>query len=371
MEKNLHIADIQLRNFRIYNSLEIQFCDGINGFAGNNGAGKTNLLDAIYYTCMSKSYFHHSDQFNIRHNEDFMRITSSVNCNHNTYKIDYKIIKGMKKELFINDAKEEKLAAYVGKFPCVIITPDDNSIILQGSEERRRLMDVTICQLDNLYTETLMAYNRCLQQRNAMLKNFAVSSNIQYDFLEVIDAQMSYYAQLIWQSRKSFMEEYTTLVKNLYQQISGQKEEINLVYETALEYKEMKQLLFENRNKDLYQQRTTRGIHTDDIDFQMSGHSVKKTGSQGQQKSFLFALKMAQYFLLKNRKNLSPILLLDDIFDKFDERRVEAVFQLISLQDLAQVFISDTHPERLQSFMRQTGVNSQIFKIDKGNAFLL
>lgn len=356
-----------MSQFRIFEGLELELSQGVNGFSGNNGAGKTNFLDAVYYLSMAKSYFHASEQYNFRHQSDFFRIEGQFNSGNEIYQTKFKVVKGQKKELTINFAKEEKLSAYVGKFPCVIITPDDNAILLGGSEERRRLIDATLCQLNAAYTERLMLYNRILQQRNATLKQFAQMGRVNYDWLDAIDAQLMPLNQSIYEERKLFIEGFQPIVADLYGHISGDAESANVVYESSLNKYSHESLLLQTRERDLILQRTTRGIHTDDLDLLLNGYPVRKVGSQGQQKSFLVALKMAQYLLLRNRKNLSPILLLDDIFDKFDESRVSKVFDLIHKESLGQVFISDTHPERLAAFIRQTSEMHQLFKVNAGH----
>lgn len=367
VDKKCFLEQVRLSHFRIFEELELELSPGVNGFSGNNGAGKTNFLDAVYYLTMAKSYFHASEQYNYRHQSDFFRIEGQFKSGDDVFHTKFKIVKGQKKELTFNFSKEEKLSSYVGKFPCVIITPDDNAIILGGSEERRRLLDATLCQLNPVYTEQLMLYNRILQQRNATLKQFAQSGQINHDWLDAIDAQLIPLNFQIHQERKSFIEAFHPLVESIFAHISGEIETANVVYDSSLNQNSPKDLLRNTRARDLILQRTSRGIHTDDLDLLLNGYPVRKVGSQGQQKSFLVALKMAQYLLLRNRKNLSPILLLDDIFDKFDENRVAKVFDLIHKESLGQVFISDTHPERLAAFIRQTTEMHQLFKVNAGH----
>jgi DNA replication and repair protein RecF len=366
VDKGMAILSLELRDFKNYGQLRIEFCADLNGMAGPNGAGKTNILDALYYLCTTKGYFNGTEQYNFRHGTDLMQLKGLIALKGYDYQAEIRVAKGKKKELLINKARENKLSEYVGKFPVVIIAPDDNQIILGGSEERRRLLDSGLCQADSIYTDQLLRYNKILQQRNALLKQIADSDQRQDSLLDTIDEMLVGLAQNIYQQRKEFCNSYSSIAAEVYQRISGAAEAASIQYHSHLDEYPLEIWLKKNRDKDILLQRTTKGVHLDDLDLQLDGHPVKKVGSQGQQKTFVVALKMGLYALLKDRKNLYPALLLDDIFEKFDEERVSRLFEWLGDGHKGQIFISDTHPERLEAFMSRSGRPYQLFQVNNG-----
>lgn len=294
-----------------------------------------------------------------------MLLEARISIAGDPYSVKIKAIKGKKKELFLNQAKESKASSYVGRFPVVMIAPGDTTLLTGSSEERRRLIDFGLCQIDPGYTEALMEYNKVLQNRNALLRMMAEQAPSSHDtLLETYDTMLSQLANDIYESRKSFCAHFSESVQETYAAISEARENITLQYSSHLEEGPLSDLLKKNRAKDLILQRTTRGIHLDDIELLMDEHPVKKTGSQGQQKTFVVALKMGLYTLLQHRKNLYPVLLLDDIFEKFDERRVRRLFECMGDSKMGQIFITDTHPERLQSFMEKSGKTQRLFIVN-------
>lgn len=360
------ILSLELRDFKNYGQIHLEFCADLNGMAGPNGAGKTNILDALYYLCTTKGYFNGTEQYNFRHGTDLLQVKGKVALKGYDYHTEIRVAKGKKKELLVNKAKETKLSEYIGKFPVVIIAPDDNQIILGGSEERRRLLDSGMCQADSTYTDQLLRYNKILQQRNALLKKIAGSEHRQDDLLDTIDEMLAGLAQKIYLQRKDFCDRYSSIAADVYKRISGDAEGASVKYQSHLDEFPLEIWLKKNREKDILLQRTTKGIHLDDLDLQLDGHPVKKVGSQGQQKTFVVALKMGLYALLKDRKNLYPALLLDDIFEKFDEERVARLFEWLGDGHKGQIFISDTHPERLEAFMARSGRPYQMFQVNNG-----
>jgi DNA replication and repair protein RecF len=369
VDKGMAILSLELRDFKNYGQLRLEFCADLNGMAGPNGAGKTNILDALYYLCTTKGYFNGTEQYNFRHGTDLMQLKGLIALKGYDYQAEIRVAKGKKKELLINKARENKLSEYVGKFPVVIIAPDDNQIILGGSEERRRLLDSGLCQADSTYTDQLLRYNKILQQRNALLKQIADSDQRQDSLLDTIDEMLAGLAQNIYQQRKEFCNSYSSIAAEVYQRISGAAEAASIQYHSHLDEYPLEIWLKKNRDKDILLQRTTKGVHLDDLDLQLDGHPVKKVGSQGQQKTFVVALKMGLYALLKDRKNLYPALLLDDIFEKFDEERVSRLFEWLGDGHKGQIFISDTHPERLEAFMSGSGRPYQLFQVNNGEVY--
>jgi DNA replication and repair protein RecF len=363
---SLAISTLELRDFKNYQHLSLEFCPDLNGLAGPNGAGKTNILEALYYLCTSKGYLNSTDLFNFRHHTEALQIRGQMTISEHPYLAEIKVVRGRKKEVSVNRAKEAKLAAYVGKFPVVIIAPDDNQIILGGSEDRRRLLDNGLCQSNSTYTDQLVQYNKTLQQRNALLKQIAVEGKGSNSLLDTFDEMLSGLGHQIYQQRKKFTDRYSSEVAAIYQRISGDAEQAILKYESHLDEYPLLEWLQRNREKDILLQRTTKGIHLDDLDLRLNDYPLKKTGSQGQQKTFVVALKMGLYALLQHRKNLYPALLLDDIFEKFDEDRVSRLFEWLGDGHKGQIFISDTHPDRLENFMSKSGRPFKMFTVNHG-----
>lgn len=348
-----HIQQIKLTNYKNYTFTSVDFSENLNFIVGNNGIGKTNLLDAIYYSCLTKSYLSSSDVMLPNFSSDFFRIETKFSLNNDNQLLEVKYLKQEKKEIFVNKAKIEKQSAFIGKFPCVIVTPDDNQLILGAGELRRRFMDATLCQFSTEYLNHLMTYNKVLTQRNALLKSFYENRSFDKNLLDVYNQKLIVSGKLIFAFRKSFLDKLIPIFTSIYKQIFDGTEEINIHYDSDLQSKDFEQLIADSEEQDRSAQRTTKGIHTDDLIFELNHFPVKKIGSQGQQKTFLLSLKLAQYELLKMEKQVKPLLLLDDIFDKLDANRIARIFQLINGDDFGQVFITDTDEVSIQSLIKE------------------
>ncbi len=328
---------------------------------GNNGVGKTNLLDAVYYSCLSKSYLTSTDIMAANFDSVFFRIESDILLDSDNQLLEIKYLKQEKKEVFLNKTKMEKQAEFVGKFPCVIITPDDNQLILGSSEQRRKFMDATIAQFSPEYLSNLITYNKLLTQRNALLKSFYENRTFDKNLLDVYNEKLIACGRLILTYRKSFLEQFLPLFQRVYRQIFDGQESVSITYESDLLNNDYEKVISDSLQQDRNAQRTTKGIHTDDLRFELNGYPVKKTGSQGQQKTFLLSLKLAQYELLKMQKQLYPLLLLDDIFDKLDSNRIRKIFELLNSDHFGQVFITDTNEAAIRELLEEHGIHE--FKI--------
>lgn len=330
--------------------------------------GKTNILDAIHYLCLSKSHFTASDRHVAQHDADFFRLEGIFERDERTERIVAKVIPGKQKILERNGLAYERMADHIGLLPLVMLTPDDTQLALEGSEARRKFLDGSLAQLDALYLTHLMQYNRVLKQRNALLKREDFIRHPQPVLLDAYKEQMVEPAALIYAHRQRFAEEFTPLFQKFYASLSGSKEEVACTYRTQLHKESMAELLEKNLNRDVILQRTSAGLHRDDLVFVMDGHPLKRFASQGQLKSFILALKLAQYELLRQKKNTGPLLLLDDIFDKLDGDRVRSLLQLILDAAFGQVFITDTDPDRLRRIVEDAGTDFHFFHVADGKA---
>ncbi len=306
------------------------------------------MLEAIYYLCMGKGYFTSGEQYNFKKGESSFLIEGKfiLEKYEDSIKVIYKNLEG--KALYRNEIKYLRIAEHVGKYPVMVIEPDDTLIIAEGGETRRKLIDQVICQVDHNYLEHLIIYNKILLQRNSLLKSMYEKKNRNDALLEVYDKQLCEIAIQVFNKRKEISAEVQEIMNTMYHTISGGKEIVSMEYDSDLHKNDLQSLLIKNREKDLYLQRTTSGIHKDDYDLRIENQPVKKFGSQGQKKSMMIAWKLALYQWIKNKKEVLPILLLDDIFDKLDEERVSNLFTLISTPLFGQVFITDTEEDRLR-----------------------
>jgi DNA replication and repair protein RecF len=358
----LELKKIILTHFKNYDISSFEFNEKVIGICGLNGKGKTNLLDAIYYCCFTKSYFASSDALNIHFKKEGFRLEGHFNKDDQWQKVIC-IHRGNRKEFFLNDVLYEKISKHIGLLPAVMIAPDDIEIITGGSEERRRYLDTLICQLDNEYLQKLMTYNKVLQQRNSLLKQSADKAVMDLSLLEVIDMQLLEPAQYIYSKRLDYCNELVPLVQDFYHQLAANAEQISLVYESHLHKEPMDQLLKKNIDRDRFLQRTSTGIHKDDLSFSLNGNVFKIIASQGQRKSLLFSLKLAEYQLIKKYKGFAPLLLLDDVFEKLDESRMQNLLHWVCNENNGQVFITDTHRERLENAFAQLQVQGQIIEL--------
>ena len=363
----MHLEELKLTNFRNYEFQSFRFSPQLNLIAGLNGMGKTNLLDAIYYLCMGKSQFSGTDRNVVRKGESFFRIEGLFLRKKKKETIVAKVQPGKQKVLERNKTPYAKLADHVGFLPIVFKAPDDTALALEGSEERRRFLDNTLCQLDGHYLKHLVNYNKILQKRNALLKQFAELGNFDPTLLEVYNNQLLEPSSYIAEKRKEFISDFQPVFNKYYHIICGGIEAVSCNYKSQLLENEIIDLFNESVEKDRILQRTTVGIHKDDLQFKMNGLPLKRFASQGQLKSFILALKLTQFSILKKEKNITPILLLDDLFDKLDDKRVEHLLELLVKKDFGQVFITDTHPQRSEDFARHFGGDYEKFIIENGS----
>ncbi|MEM1256992.1 MAG: DNA replication and repair protein RecF, partial [Bacteroidota bacterium] len=325
--------------------------------------GKTNILDAIYHLSFGKSYFNPVSTQNVRHGTEFFVIEGQFEKENKHEKIVCSFKKGSKKIIKRNGKAYERFSEHLGFLPLVIISPADRDLIIEGSDTRRKFIDGVISQSDKDYLHTLIEYNKVLTQRNSLLKYFVANNTFSADTLSIYNDQLHERGTLIYNKRKSFLETFIPIFREQYAIISNKEEHIDLSYDSKLAEHSLHHLLSNSLERDRALQYTSVGIHKDDLGFTISGHPIKKFGSQGQQKSFLIALKLAQFHFIKEQSNTTPILLLDDIFDKLDEKRVSRLISLVEQDSFGQLFISDTHPERTEKVVKNTHQEYKIFTL--------
>ena len=358
----LLLRKISLVQFKNYTGEHFGFNKRIIGITGRNGSGKTNLLDAIYYLCFTKSYFTSSEAQNTQYLTNGFRLEGFLYNDGHESKIVCTLKDG-KKDIALNDEHYERFSHHIGKFPAVMIAPDDAEIILGGSEERRKWLDSLLCQLHPGYLENLITYQKILQQRNSLLKTIASQGRSQDALLNVYDEQLIQHGTPVFERRREFLPAFIQQVQKLYDYLAGQHEVVNIQYQCSLHEQSFSQLLSANRYKDHIMQRTTGGIHRDDLLFLLNDHAMKSSASQGQRKSFLFALKLAQYEVMKQYKRFPPLLLLDDVFEKLDQERVSRLISLVSSPVYGQVFITDTHASRLLDAFKENQDSFQLVEM--------
>ena len=360
----MNLQDLSLINYKNYEEAELAFSPKINCFIGSNGVGKTNLLDAIYYLSMCKSYLNPIDSQNIKYNEDFFVIQGNYQYKDKIENIYCGIKRNKKKQFKRNKKEYPKLADHIGLLPVVMISPMDSNLILDGSDERRKFIDGVISQYNKQYLDNLIKYNRALMQRNKLLKDFFQTRTFDNDTIEIWDEQLIMYGTQIHKERVNFVEKLIPIFQDYYNRISGNKEQVELIYNSQLSDGDYKNLMQEALSKDRIVQHTTVGIHKDDLILSLGNHPIKKAGSQGQQKTYLVSLKLAQFDFIKQLSSIKPILLLDDIFDKFDRERVKQIVELVAENHFGQVFITDTHQDRLESILKDVNIQFKLFSID-------
>lgn len=357
------LNSLSLVNYKNFDSRNFSFDSKINCFVGPNGIGKTNVLDAIYHLSFGKSYFNPIATQNIKHNEEFFVVDGEYKKGSKTENIIVSLKRGQKKIIKRNSKTYEKFSDHIGFLPLVIISPADRDLIVEGSDIRRKFIDSVISQSDKSYLNDLIKYNKVLVQRNALLKYFAVNNTFNADTLDIYNNQLNEFGIQIFKKRQEFLKEFIPIFIERYNSISNKNESVNLEYKSDLFDNELNTLLTLNLNKDKALQYTSVGIHKDDLVFKIEDYPVKKFGSQGQQKSFLVALKLAQFDFIKAHSGVNPILLLDDIFDKLDENRVAQLIKLVDDENFGQLFITDTHAERTENVVKQIHQSYKIFKV--------
>ena len=359
----LKLNRLGLIQFKNYPERYFEFGSAITGICGRNGAGKTNLLDAIYYLCFTKSYFSRVEQHNVMQGASGFRLEGDFMLQDRPEKAVCILRENGKKEFLVNGEPYEKFSDHIGRYPCVVIAPDDASLITGGSEERRRFIDSVISQADADYLLHLIRYNRVLQQRNTLLKSFAESGRQDLPLLDVLDAQLAAEGNPVFEARKEFVFRFLPKVRMEYQEIPKQVEPLDLVYESQLLNASFGELLTAHRQRDLALARSTGGIHRDELSISLAGREFRSIASQGQRKSLLFALKLAEMKLLTEKRGFTPLLLLDDVFEKLDEDRIGNLLTKVCVENEGQVFITDTHEERLSAHLQATGKAFELIRI--------
>ncbi len=367
----MYLKNLSLINFKNYEQADLAFSDKINCFVGSNGVGKTNLLDAVHYLSLCKSYFNPSDSQNIRYGQDFFVIQGNYWRGDSDELIYCGFKRNTRKQFKRNKTDYEKLSDHIGFIPAVMISPYDSRLITEGSEERRRFIDSVISQYNKEYLEALIKYYRLLEQRNRLLKQNK-QTPVDSDLFAVIDDQIIPLGTFIYETRKKFTEQLIPVFNKIYQYISqGSQENVGLNYISQLQQRDYKTLLEDSFAKDRMMEYTTSGIHKDDLELKLDDLPIKRVGSQGQQKTFLTALKFAEFDFITQVNGFKPILLLDDVFDKFDEARVSQIVRLVSEEHFGQIFITDTEQQRLERILKLINVPFNLFRVDKKEGIIL
>ncbi len=362
----MYIEELSIVNYKNLKDVRVAFSPRLNCLIGNNGSGKTNLMDAIYYLSFCKSFFNSVDQLNINHDENFFMLSGNYVRLGSSEIIACGLQKGQKKQFKRNSKVYKKLMEHIGLLPLVMITPSDTNLILGGSDERRKFMDGVISQYNQNYLDDLLKYNRALLQRNNLLKQFASERYFDAELLLIWDEQLIEYGTRIHDERQSFVKKLIPVFQEFYSYISQGNEKVGLIHQSDLYENSLETLLKDSLIKDRMAQYTTVGIHKDELVFNIDEYPIKKLGSQGQNKTFLVSLKLAQYEFIKEISGMKPVLLLDDIFDKLDRHRVEQIVKVVAGEDFGQIFITDTNREHLDSIIKKMKADFKIFHVDSG-----
>lgn len=359
----MYLKRLQLFNFKNYIETELIFDSKIIGFTGVNGIGKTNILDAIYYLSFCKSFINNTDALSIKHDEDYAMLQGVYDINNSENTVDCTIRKNAKKIFRLNKSEYERLADHIGLIPLITISPYDNCIINEGSNERRKFVDSVICQVDKNYLENVLNYNKILANRNLLLKQFAENKNYDAASIEIWDFQLAELSTHIYNTRLHFVNQFITLFNKYFKLFAQEAELVKIQYSSQLQYETAENLLLQTIDKDRILKYTSTGIHKDDLIFTLQDFPLKRIGSQGQQKSFTIALKLAQYEYIVNQRNIKSILLFDDLFDKLDTQRIEKLLNLIESDSFGQIFITHTDTDKVKSLFSKLSVNAQLFNI--------
>jgi DNA replication and repair protein RecF len=347
----MQISKIQLFQFCSYEQALFEFKPGLNCIIGPNGSGKTNLLDAIYYLCYAKSVRHSQDQLSVRFEKDYLKLDGIFEADDNTEQITVTVPKMGKKILAQDHVPYPKLIDHIGKYTAVFFQPEDTDLIRDGAESRRKLFDGILSSFSKAYLQQLLKYNRCLDQRNTLLKAWAETQQVDLSLLDIYDQQLSLLGTFLHEQRAVFIRAFLPFFLEQYAFLSNGADEVSLSYLSDLTETRFEDLLKTHRNVDLQAQRSTKGIHKDDYFFLLGDKPIKKFGSQGQKKTFVLALKLAQIAFLKEKTNMTPIVLLDDIFDKLDESRIAKLVNLMQSGLFSQIFLTDARPQRAQEWL--------------------
>jgi DNA replication and repair protein RecF len=361
----MQLQNIQLINFKNLEKVQVS-CDAkINCLIGKNGSGKTNFLDAIYYLSATKSAFNAIDSQNIKDGENFFSIIANIENDEKKIKVKCNLEIGQKKNFVWHGEQYEKLSDHIGRFPAVLITPYDTDLVREGSESRRKYFDMMISQCEKPYLQALIRYNHSLKQRNALLKNIASSNRWQQSLLDPYDTELITLGKFIGAKRRDFSGSFTKICEDYYQKLSDHSEMVTLEYRTEALGDDFDKKFKAQRREDLKYQRTTMGIHKDDYVFSINEKQLKRFGSQGQQKSFVISFKLAHYKTLENQLSIQPILLLDDIFEKLDDQRIEILISMVNSGAFGQIFITDARLERTKSILSATE-NVKFYSVESG-----
>ena len=342
------LEKITIADFRNIRLQELAFSPNLNCICGNNGEGKTNLLDAIYYLSMTKSAFGASDKYNFRYGTPSFSICGTYRMQNSTEsRFSIRVDSSGEKKVRRDDKPYGKVSEHIGVLPVVMVSPEDISLVSESGEERRRLANSVLSQMDREYLSALQQYNRLLQQRNRMLKE----TDMDRELLSVFDSRLQAYAEPVHAARKKFAEDIRPVVAGYYSMLSGGSEQVDVRYRSDMEKGDFQELLASSFEKDRLLKYTTVGIQRDDFEFTMDGWPIRKCGSQGQQKSFLVSLKFAQYEIMKRNCGFAPLLLLDDVFDKLDMNRISNLLSMVSGSNFGQIFITDSNKVRLRGIV--------------------
>jgi DNA replication and repair protein RecF len=366
----MHLYQLNIQDFKNYGTTQVSFSGKVTSLVGANGSGKTNILDAIHYLSFCKSYFNVVDAYSIRHGMEQFAIAGRYRDEHggSSDMVQCQVRRGQRKIFRVNGKEVERLADHIGKIPAVMVSPYDSNLIDGGSEERRRYIDMVISQYDKIYLDDLIAYNRALAQRNALLKQMAGEIRFDRLLLDPWDEQLVQYGVRIFQRRQAFIDQFIPVFTALYRHLSGDNEASGMEYLSQLNGSEDMMLLMQNAiEKDRAARYTTQGIHKDDLQFTLSGVPVKRFGSQGQQKSFIVALKLSQFAFLHQVLGVKPLLLLDDIFDKLDRGRIERLMELVSNDQYGQILITDTNAQRIETIFGSISAETDIIEVENGH----
>jgi DNA replication and repair protein RecF len=363
----MRLNSLTILNYKNIREAELVFSPKINCFIGNNGMGKTNILDAIYFLSFCKSHSNSIDSQNILHNSEFCLIQGKYQLGDSIEDV-YCGIKPRQKKQFKRNKKEyDRLSDHIGLIPLVLVSPNDSVLISEGSDERRKFVDGVISQYNKTYLNQLLQYNNALKQRNAIIKS---ESPVDESLLEIWEDQMALFGNYIYEQRKQFIDEFVPVFQNFYSYISDGNEQISLTYHSQHDEQDIKARMMATRDRDRILGYSTQGIHKDELEMLLENYPIKRVGSQGQNKTYLISLKLAQFDFLKRTHKLSPLLLLDDIFDKLDSQRVKRIVELVSGETFGQIFITDTNREHLDLILQQLGQEASIFRVENGEISL-
>lgn len=362
----MFLESLSILNYKNIEETELGFSSKLNCFIGGNGAGKTNLLDAIYYLSFCKSFFNSMDQLNIKHDEQYAMLKAKYNRNNSNELVSCALQRGLKKQFKRNKKAYQRLVDHIGLIPLVMVTPSDANLIIGGSDERRKFIDGVISQFDHGYLKSLINYNKALFQRNSLLKQFAANHYFDEESLSIWDMQLVENGVPIHEKRKQFIDKLVPVFQQYYSYISNDKEKVELIFQSDLIGSNLEEELKIALPRDRKAQFTTVGIHKEDLLLNIGDYPIRKIGSQGQNKTYLIALKLAQFEFMKEITGSKPILLLDDIFDKLDKQRVEQIIHLVAEDNFGQIFMTDTNREHLDGIIKSVNTDYKIFEVANG-----